>query len=77
MDEVFAEPQVRHREMAFELPNASAGTVHSIAKMRLSASPASYRFGPPMLGQHTQEVLSGLLRMDVGEIESLRQANVI
>jgi crotonobetainyl-CoA:carnitine CoA-transferase CaiB-like acyl-CoA transferase len=78
MDEVFAEPQVRHREMALELPHAAAGTVHSIANpMRLSASPVSYRSGPPLLGQHTQEVLSGLLRMEVGEIESLRQAHVI
>ena len=62
LDEVFADPQVIARGLRIELPHAVAGTVPGVANpIRLSASPVSYRRGPPVLGEHTDEVLADWL----------------
>jgi crotonobetainyl-CoA:carnitine CoA-transferase CaiB-like acyl-CoA transferase len=59
--EVFADPQVVARHMTVELPHPLAGTVRLVASpMKLSATPVQYRRPPPLLGQHTAEVLSEL-----------------
>jgi crotonobetainyl-CoA:carnitine CoA-transferase CaiB-like acyl-CoA transferase len=45
--------------------------------MRLSETPTSYRMAPPLLGQHTDEVLSDVLGVSAGELAELRAAKVI
>jgi crotonobetainyl-CoA:carnitine CoA-transferase CaiB-like acyl-CoA transferase len=45
--------------------------------IRLSATPVRHDAPPPMLGQHTREVLMGILGMDDAEVEELRRAGVI
>jgi crotonobetainyl-CoA:carnitine CoA-transferase CaiB-like acyl-CoA transferase len=58
LDEVFADPQVIARGLRIDLPHAVAGTVPGVANpIRLSASPVAYDRGPPVLGEHTAEVL--------------------
>ncbi len=55
---VFEEPQVKHREMLIELPHPVSGTVPLVASpMRFTGAPLEYHRAPPMLGQHTDEVL--------------------
>jgi len=55
---VFADPQVIARGLRIELPHALAGTVPGVANpIRLSASPVAYDRGPPVLGEHTAQVL--------------------
>ena len=44
---------------------------------KLSATKVSYRHAPPMLGQHTEEVLEELLGLDAAELHRLQQKNVI
>ena len=76
--EVFADPQVRHRGMRVEVEHPLVGALPVVASpLRLSRTPVEYRLPPPLLGQHTEEVLSGLLRMDAREIASLRSDGVI
>ncbi|RJG23449.1 CaiB/BaiF CoA transferase family protein [Massilia cavernae] len=59
IDQVFADPQVQARGLRIELGHALAGRVPLVANpVRLSASPVSYRRPPPLLGQHTDEVLA-------------------
>jgi crotonobetainyl-CoA:carnitine CoA-transferase CaiB-like acyl-CoA transferase len=59
LDEVFADPQVVARGLRIELPHAVAGRVPGVANpIRLSASPVAYDRGPPVLGEHTHEVLA-------------------
>jgi len=71
LDRVFADPQVRARGMRMDLPHQSCGSVPSIANpIRFSGTPISYAGGPPVLGQHTGEVLKRLLGADD---EALRQ----
>ena len=80
IDEVFADPQVRHRGMRIGVPHplAGSGEVDLIANpIRFSHSPVGYRHAPPTLGQHTDEVLGELLELDGAELERLRAAGVI
>jgi len=76
--QVFEEPQVIARGMKIEIPHPLAGRVPLVASpMRFSATPVEYRAPPPTLGQHTAEVLGGLLGMSDDEIERLRASDVI
>lgn len=69
--QVFADPQVKHRGMRIELEHPLAGTVPLTASpMRFSETPVEYRRAPPLLGQHTREVLCGLLGHDETEVEA-------
>jgi len=45
--------------------------------VRLSSSPVQYRLPPPLLGQHTQEVLQQWLGLDSTEIDGLRERKVV
>ncbi|HEY0856013.1 MAG TPA: CaiB/BaiF CoA-transferase family protein [Albitalea sp.] len=57
--EVFADPQVKERGMTVDLPHPLSGSVPLVASpMKLSATPVQYRRAPPLLGQHTDEVLA-------------------
>ena len=73
LEQVFADPQVQARGCVVEMPHASGETVKVVANpVRLSATPPAYRSAPPVLGQHTAEVLSGLLGMGEAEIAALQ-----
>jgi len=59
IDEVFADPQVRSRGLHIDMPHTLAGVVPLVANpIRLSGSPVAYHRPPPMLGEHTAEVLA-------------------
>ncbi|MEQ9331797.1 CaiB/BaiF CoA-transferase family protein [Thalassobaculum sp.] len=58
---VFEDPQVRHREMLRELPHPLAGSVPQVVSpMRFGNAPLEFTTPPPLLGQHTAEVLAEL-----------------
>jgi len=76
--QVFADPHVLAREMVVDMAHASGAAVKIIANpVKLSATPPDYRSAPPTLGQHTQEVLGGLLGMAEGEIAELKAKGVL
>jgi crotonobetainyl-CoA:carnitine CoA-transferase CaiB-like acyl-CoA transferase len=76
--EVFADPQVRHRGMQVDVPHAEAGTVPLVASpLRLSETPVRYDAAPPLLGQHTDEILRERLGYDAAQIVALRARGVI
>ena len=75
--DVFADPQVQHRGMTVELPHPLAGQVRLVASpMKFSDTPVQYRRAPPLLGEHTEQVLA---EFGVGpaEVEALRRAHVV
>ncbi len=75
--EVFADPQVRARRMVVEMVHGSGHSVPVIANpVRLSATPADYRLPPPLLGEHTDQVL-GELGLGAETIAGLRARNVV
>ena len=77
LEQVFADPHVQARGCVVEMPHASGETVKVIANpVRLSATPPAYNSAPPLLGQHTAEVLGGLLGMGEAEIAALKEKGV-
>jgi crotonobetainyl-CoA:carnitine CoA-transferase CaiB-like acyl-CoA transferase len=76
--DVFADPHVQARGMTLEMQHGSGATVKVIANpVKLSATPPTYRIAPPVLGEHTEEVLSGLLGMTAAEIAALRARAIL
>jgi crotonobetainyl-CoA:carnitine CoA-transferase CaiB-like acyl-CoA transferase len=80
VDQVFVEPQVQAREMVLGMPHplTHPDPVRLIASpIRMSGTPVSYRSPPPLLGQHTDEVLGDLLGFGEDELAGLRRRGVI
>jgi crotonobetainyl-CoA:carnitine CoA-transferase CaiB-like acyl-CoA transferase len=76
--EVFQEPQVIARGVRIELDHPAAGRLPGVASpMRFSQTAVEYTSAPPVLGQHTEEVLRGLLGLDDARIARLRAEGVI
>jgi formyl-CoA transferase len=76
--EVFDNPQVRARGVAIELAHPAAGKVKLVrSPMRMSATPATSDKAPPLLGQHTDEVLHEVLGKSSDEIAALRAKGVV
>ena len=75
--DVFADPQVRERGMTVSLPHPHNDALELVASpMKLSATPVQARRPPPLLGQHTDEVLTEL-GVDAARRQQLRQLGVI
>jgi crotonobetainyl-CoA:carnitine CoA-transferase CaiB-like acyl-CoA transferase len=78
LDEVYADPQVQHRGLKIKLPHPLSGTVPLVANpIKYSRTPLRYNAPPPLLGEHTTEVLTGLLGMSDAEVEALRAKKII
>jgi crotonobetainyl-CoA:carnitine CoA-transferase CaiB-like acyl-CoA transferase len=77
--DVFQDQQVLARGLQMRLAHASAaGTVPSVASpLRLSETPVEYRRAPPLLGQHTAEILCGELGFTQAEVAELARKGVI
>jgi crotonobetainyl-CoA:carnitine CoA-transferase CaiB-like acyl-CoA transferase len=72
--EVFADPQVQSRGMTVPMPHPLADTLRVVASpIKLSATPVQYRRAPPLLGEHTDEVLAELGWSDAERAELRRQ----
>lgn len=77
-EQVFAEPQVRHRGLRVEVVRPDGTRVPTAASpLRLSETPPRYDRAPPVLGEHTESVLKDILRMGDDEIARLRSAGVL
>ncbi|NYT35484.1 CoA transferase [Allopusillimonas soli] len=71
--QVFENEQVKHREIWKTMPHPVAGTAPTTASpIRYSGTPIEYRMAPPLLGQHTEEILG-----ELGLEESGRKAGIL
>jgi formyl-CoA transferase len=76
--QVFADPQVRHREMAVEVEHPTAGRVRLPGvPVKFARTPGGIQGPPPRLGEHTGEVLRRVLGLSDAEIAELRAAGAI
>lgn len=78
LSQVFADPHVVARNMTVSISHPQTGEMPAIANpIRLSESPVQYHRAPPLLGQHTEEVLRELLGYDGDILKRLAGTNVI
>jgi glutaryl-CoA transferase len=78
LDQVFADPQVRHRGMRFEMPHPLSGTVPQVGNpLHFSATPVAYTQAPPLLGEHTATVLAARLGLSAAALSELVAHQVI
>ncbi len=79
LGQVFADPQVQHREMLREIPHPLSGTLRVVANpVRFSDTPIEYDRWPPLRGEHTREVLrQRCWQMSEEDIAALEREKVI
>jgi len=76
--QVYEEPQVKARGIRVEMPHPVAGSVSTVASpMRFSATPVEYKQAPPVLGEHTEEVLQQILGKTAQEMTQLRSDGIV
>ncbi|MFA4912274.1 MAG: CoA transferase, partial [Burkholderiaceae bacterium] len=72
ISQVFADPHVLARGLRQEIPHPTAKSAPVTASpLRFSETPVQYRRAPPLLGEHTSEVLQEVLGMTSEEIAAL------
>ena len=78
IEDVFKEPQVIARGMKIELPHAVAGKVPLVASpMKFSETPIKHEVPPPVVGQHSDEILRNVLKKTDAQIAQLRSGGIV
>ncbi len=78
LDEVFADPQVQARGMVTHWQHPLRADLPLVSSpIKLEKTPVRTDRPPPMLGQHTDEVLGELLGVDAARLATLRDRQVI
>jgi crotonobetainyl-CoA:carnitine CoA-transferase CaiB-like acyl-CoA transferase len=76
LEETFADPQLRHRNMIVEMEGPHGKTTVVGTPIKLSDTPATLRTPPPGFGEHTERVLAGL-GFGAAQIAQLRERGVV
>ncbi|MFH1435723.1 MAG: CoA transferase [Pseudomonadota bacterium] len=78
IDEVFDDPQVLHRKMKIQLEHPRCGTLSMTGDpIKLTPQCDDAPLPPPLLGQHTREVLEELAGLSGEEIDALKEKRII
>jgi formyl-CoA transferase len=78
LDQVYNDPQVRHRGMKIDVPHPLAGSVALTANpIKFSRTPIAYDRPPPLVGEHADELLRDLLGKSAAEIAALREKKIV
>jgi crotonobetainyl-CoA:carnitine CoA-transferase CaiB-like acyl-CoA transferase len=78
MEEIFTDPQVLHRQMLVKLQHPKAGPINQIGiPMKFSQTKPEIKTPPPLLGEHTDEILRTLLAYDSKRISELHAKGVV
>jgi formyl-CoA transferase/CoA:oxalate CoA-transferase len=78
LDEIFLDPQILHRKMLSEMQHPKAGKIKQMGiPMKFSETPGEIGPPPPLLSQHTKEILKSLAGCSNEEIDQLKEEGVI
>ncbi|MFV1851668.1 MAG: CaiB/BaiF CoA transferase family protein [Thalassospira sp.] len=78
LDRVFDNPQLKHRGMVKQLDHPTAGSVPTVGNpIKFSKTPITDEKAPPMLGQHSDEILRQVADLSDDQIAKLREAGIV
>jgi crotonobetainyl-CoA:carnitine CoA-transferase CaiB-like acyl-CoA transferase len=77
IDQVFADPQAIARGLTVSMAHATGPLDLVASPLKLARTPPGYRLPPPLLGEHTDEVLLEVLGLEANAVQELRGKNVI
>ncbi len=80
LSEVFSDPHVKAREMVVQMDHKKTGKapLKLIANpIKMEQTPPTYRMAPPLLGEHTDEILSEKIGLSKSEIINLKDKGII
>jgi formyl-CoA transferase len=78
MESLFNDPQVRHRGMIADVAHPTIGSLQLTGvPVKYSATPGDVKLPPPLLGEHTDEILSSVLEYPPESIAALRTDGVV
>jgi crotonobetainyl-CoA:carnitine CoA-transferase CaiB-like acyl-CoA transferase len=77
VDQVFADPQAIARGLTVSMAHATGPLDLVASPLKLAKTPPDYRLPPPLLGEHTDEVLREVLELEENVVRSLREKSVI
>ncbi len=78
VEQVMSDPQVRERGMVIDVEHPTAEKVKMVASpLKIPTAPVVVRLPPPMLGEHSEEILGELLGYSQQAIQHLRETQVI
>ena len=80
LSEVFKDPHVLSREMIIEIKHSKTGKkpLKLIANpIKMTETPVSYRYPPPLLGEHTDEILTQHLKLTIEDIKNLKDKGIV
>jgi len=76
--EALADPQIRYRKMVVEIPHPEGGSIEAPGNpIKLSADSEDSYSPPPLLGQHTESVLTGVLGYGPERIAELKTQKIV
>ena len=75
--EAAAEPHLHQREMLTEVPDPVAGKIHVAGKIVKFGRTPMVVGSTPLVGEHTEAILSGILGYNEGRIRALVEAEVV
>jgi len=77
IDQVFEDAQAKARGLRITMQHATGAMDLVASPLRLSRTPPEYRSAPPLLGEHTDEVLTDVLSLQPEEIARLRAEKIV
>ena len=78
MEHLFSDPQIDHRNMVAKIPHPTIGTLALTGiPIKYSVTPGTIRRHPPLLGEHTDEVLADTLGYSTDQIKVLKEQDTI
>jgi crotonobetainyl-CoA:carnitine CoA-transferase CaiB-like acyl-CoA transferase len=76
--EALSSEHAQVKEMVVDIAHEKIGTFKSLGTpLKMHQTPTSVRSAPPMLGQHTDEILKKYLQLSDTELSDLRAKNII
>lgn len=77
-DQVFSMPHVKEREMLVQMEHPTIGALPLVGSpLKMGGTPVSYRLPPPLMGQHTKDILREVLGYSEEKVSALTESGCI